>query len=109
MRASLPQKPQRVSDPSGSSTIGASDRSPAAAPAASLLAWATHRSQMYTPGPAISLAHSSRQRPQNEHGPAGSSSRPPAIWWTRWWLSRSASAISRSDPPAACRRRMAWW
>ena len=39
--------------------------------------------------------------------PTGSS--PSTIWWTRWWLSVSASAISRIEPPAACSRRMAWW
>jgi hypothetical protein len=72
-----------------------------------------------TPGPAISLAHTSCGWPQNEHGPTGPDSRGGSrrrrvgsassmIWWTRWWLMRNASAISRSDPPAACRRRIAW-
>jgi hypothetical protein len=30
------------------------------------------------------------------------------IWWTRWWLIRNTSAISRNDPRAACNRRIAW-
>jgi hypothetical protein len=54
----LPQKLDRTSDPDGSSSIGTSARPSTAAPAASPLAWATQRSQMNTPGPAISLAHS---------------------------------------------------
>jgi DNA-binding CsgD family transcriptional regulator len=55
--------------PDASNSIGSSAWSSTAAPAGSRVAWATHRSQMYTPGPAISLATSSCERPQNEHGP----------------------------------------
>jgi hypothetical protein len=65
----LAAEAHRTSDPNGSSRIGPSARSSTAAPADSRVAWAAQRSQMNTPGPAISLTHSSRERPQNELGP----------------------------------------
>jgi hypothetical protein len=120
-RASLPQKLHRASDSDASSRSSPSAQPLTGALADSRVASATHRSQMNTPGPAISCAHSSCERPQNEHGPGGPAESVGAdattvglaassmIWWTRWWLSRKASAISRSDPPAACSRRMARW
>jgi hypothetical protein len=122
-RASLPQKLHLACEPGGSSRIDPSARSSTLAPAASRVTCITQRSQMNTPGPAISLAHTSRGRPQNEHGPTGpdsscgsrrhrrrrvGSAASSMIWWTRWWLRRNAAAISRSDPPAACSRRIAW-
>jgi hypothetical protein len=39
----------------------------------------------------------------------GSRRRPSTIWWTRWCESSSASAISRSEPPAAWSFLIAWW
>jgi hypothetical protein len=50
------QKLHWACDPGGSSRIGLSAWPSTAAPAARRVAWTTHRSQMNTPGPAISLA-----------------------------------------------------
>ena len=40
-------------------------------------------------------------QPRRHQGGPGTAGGPSTIWWTRWWESSSASAISRSEPPAA--------
>jgi hypothetical protein len=54
----LPQKLHRASDPRTPSRSGPSAQPSPGALADSRVAWATHRSQLYTPGPAISRSHS---------------------------------------------------
>ena len=77
-----------------------------------------HRSQMSTPGPVIRAFTCFWSRPQNEQDNSGPPAArrdlqrrlPPAdatIWWMRWWLRPSASAISRSEAPASWSRRTA--